>query len=315
MGKPRLGTTLKLLPNEGHANPMLTTKIEKLPPNECIGCPYSAVGLKISPIEGPDNRKSVVASIELPPFEEINTRLNIWVIMSQAHKTSYVGAAISTFELIGVHNILESIVPGHRCDKYPLPISNAFFGTANSIICSCKVLCFIMSSCTLERFFFMYFSMVIIFLKCFDSKLNRIVQLVVLPLLGKVTPLALVLLNCKLQELKCFKKMMTMEKYMTENISKVHDYIMNLNMKNKEAYVCESVGDSDRVVIASMAWNNWFNNIMNPNEFKGGDSSTNVRSYMCYTHYNPYVEPGTSSVAHCTILAVSSIDGNLSVVA
>ncbi|KAK8680022.1 hypothetical protein V6N13_108997 [Hibiscus sabdariffa] len=77
----------------------------------------------------------------------------------------------------------------------------------------------------------------------------------------------------------------------------------------------ESVGDSERVVTTPMAWNNWFHNIMNPNEFKGGDSSTNVGSYMDLTHYNPYVEPGSSSVAHCTVLEGSSIGGSSSVVA
>ncbi|KAK8679995.1 hypothetical protein V6N13_108950 [Hibiscus sabdariffa] len=79
--------------------------------------------------------------------------------------------------------------------------------------------------------------------------------------------------------------------------------------------LCESVGDSERVVVASMAWNNWFHNIMNPKEFKDGDRSTNVRSYMGLTHYNPYVELGGSSVAHCTIMTSSSVYGNSSVVA
>ncbi|KAK8679976.1 hypothetical protein V6N13_108931 [Hibiscus sabdariffa] len=121
--------------------------------------------------------------------------------------------------------------------------------------------------------------------------------------------------------------MMTMEKYMTKNLSKVHDDIMKLNMKIRKhrcgpitTYygICggsESVRDSEKVVVASIAWNKWFHNIINPNEFKGGYNSTNVRSYMCMTHYNPYVEPDSSSVAHCTVLAGSSIDGGSSVVA
>ncbi|KAK8680036.1 hypothetical protein V6N13_108991 [Hibiscus sabdariffa] len=181
MGNPRLGTTLELLLKEVHDNPMLTTTIKKLPPNDCLGCPYSAATLKLSPTEGSDNRKSTVASIELPPIEELDR-------------------------------------PGHGRGNYPLTISNAFTGTANTIIFSCKAL-------------------------------------------------------------------------------------------------CESVGDSERVVFTSMAWNNWFHNIMNPKEFKSGDRSTNVLSYMGLTHYNPYVEPGWSSVAHCTIMTSSSIDGNSSVVA
>ncbi|KAK8679996.1 hypothetical protein V6N13_108951 [Hibiscus sabdariffa] len=72
MGNPRLGTTLELLLNEVHDNPILTTTIEKLPPNDCLGCPYSAATLKLSPIEGSDNRKPAVASIELPPIEELD---------------------------------------------------------------------------------------------------------------------------------------------------------------------------------------------------------------------------------------------------
>ncbi|KAK8680026.1 hypothetical protein V6N13_108981 [Hibiscus sabdariffa] len=129
---------------------------------------------------------------------------------------------------------------------------------------------------------------------------------------------------------------MTMEKYMKKNISYIHDDIMKLDIKNKEALenlpllplpqgfttayygICgagESVGDSERIVTTSMAWNNWFHNIMNPNEFKGGDSSTNVGSYIDLTHYNPYVEPGSSSVAHCTVLEGSSIGDSSSVVA
>ncbi|KAK8680013.1 hypothetical protein V6N13_108968 [Hibiscus sabdariffa] len=180
MGNPRLGTTLELILNEVPDNPMLTTTIKKLLPNDCLGCPYSAATLKLSPIQGSDNQTSTVASIELPPIEDLDRP-------------------------------------------------------------------------------------------------------------GKVTPLGLVLLSSKL-------KGPTTAYYGVCGAS-------------------ESVGDSERVVVASMAWNNWFHNIMNPKEFKSGDRSTNVLSYMGLTHYNPYVEPGWSSVAHCTIMTSSSIDGNSSVVA
>ncbi|KAK8679999.1 hypothetical protein V6N13_108954 [Hibiscus sabdariffa] len=103
MGNPRLGTNLELLLKEVHDNPMLTTTIKKLPPSDCLGCPYSAATLKLSPIQGSDNKKSTVASIELPPIEELDR-------------------------------------PGHGRGNYPLTISNAFTGTANTIIFSCKAL-------------------------------------------------------------------------------------------------------------------------------------------------------------------------------
>ncbi|KAK8558159.1 hypothetical protein V6N13_073832 [Hibiscus sabdariffa] len=59
MGNPRLGITLELLPNEGHDSPMLKKTIEKLSPNECLGCLYSAAAFKLPPIEGPENCKSL----------------------------------------------------------------------------------------------------------------------------------------------------------------------------------------------------------------------------------------------------------------
>ncbi|KAK8680038.1 hypothetical protein V6N13_109012 [Hibiscus sabdariffa] len=72
MGNPRLGTTLELILNEVPDNPMLTTTIKKLLPNDCLGCSYSAATLKLSPIQGSDNQTSTVASIELPPIEDLD---------------------------------------------------------------------------------------------------------------------------------------------------------------------------------------------------------------------------------------------------
>ncbi|KAL4301710.1 hypothetical protein GQ457_10G019020 [Hibiscus cannabinus] len=57
------------------------------------------------------------------------------------------------------------------------------------------------------------------------------------------------------------------------------------------------IGDRERVTVASLDWDNWFHNLMNPNEFRSGDSNSSVRSYMSLTHYNPYARSGSSSVA------------------
>ncbi|KAL4303783.1 hypothetical protein GQ457_10G018980 [Hibiscus cannabinus] len=57
------------------------------------------------------------------------------------------------------------------------------------------------------------------------------------------------------------------------------------------------IGDRERVTVASLDWDNWFHNLMNPNEFRSGGSNSSVRSYMSLTHYNPYARSGSSSVA------------------
>ncbi|KAK8628862.1 hypothetical protein V6N13_009442 [Hibiscus sabdariffa] len=76
-----------------------------------------------------------------------------------------------------------------------------------------------------------------------------------------------------------------------------------------------NIGDSERVTAASKDWDNLFHNLMNPNEFRGGGSSSTVRSYMSLTHYNPYARSGSSSVAPHVELPSSSIGGNSSVAA
>ncbi|KAK8628864.1 hypothetical protein V6N13_009444 [Hibiscus sabdariffa] len=75
------------------------------------------------------------------------------------------------------------------------------------------------------------------------------------------------------------------------------------------------IGDSERVTANSKDWDNWFQNLMNPNEFRGGGSSSSVRSKMSLTHYNPYARSGSSSVVPHVILPGSSIGGSSSVVA
>ncbi|KAL4325008.1 hypothetical protein GQ457_11G031670 [Hibiscus cannabinus] len=59
------------------------------------------------------------------------------------------------------------------------------------------------------------------------------------------------------------------------------------------------VGESERIATTSMAWDNWVYNMMYPNKFKAGSSSSNnsIRSYMGLTHYNPYDHPRSSSAA------------------
>ncbi|KAK8632932.1 hypothetical protein V6N13_073311 [Hibiscus sabdariffa] len=67
------------------------------------------------------------------------------------------------------------------------------------------------------------------------------------------------------------------------------------------------IGDSKRVTAASLDWDNWFHNIMNPNKFRGGCSSSSVRSYMSLTPYNPYARSGSSSILPHVELPGSSI--------
>ncbi|KAL4325164.1 hypothetical protein GQ457_11G031960 [Hibiscus cannabinus] len=74
-----------------------------------------------------------------------------------------------------------------------------------------------------------------------------------------------------------------------------------------------AVGESERIAATSKAWDKWFHNIMNPNEFKGGGSNNSIRSYMGLTHYNTYDQPRRSSVAPhlglpCSLIGGSSID-------
>ncbi|KAK8698698.1 hypothetical protein V6N13_114807 [Hibiscus sabdariffa] len=75
------------------------------------------------------------------------------------------------------------------------------------------------------------------------------------------------------------------------------------------------IGDRERVTVASLDWDNWFHNLMNPNEFKGGGSNNSVRSYMSLTHYNPYARSGSSSVAPHVEPSGSSTGGSSSVAA
>ncbi|KAK8680019.1 hypothetical protein V6N13_108994 [Hibiscus sabdariffa] len=75
-----------------------------------------------------------------------------------------------------------------------------------------------------------------------------------------------------------------------------------------------AVGESERIAATSMAFDNWFHNIMNPNEFRGGGSSS-IRSYMGLPHYNPYDRPRSSSAAPHLGLPGSSVDGSSSVAA
>ncbi|KAK8698711.1 hypothetical protein V6N13_114820 [Hibiscus sabdariffa] len=75
------------------------------------------------------------------------------------------------------------------------------------------------------------------------------------------------------------------------------------------------IGDRERVTAASLDWDNWFHNLMNPNEFRGGGSSSSVRSYMSLTHYNPYARFGSSSVAPHVEPSGSSTGGSSSVAA
>ncbi|KAL4302134.1 hypothetical protein GQ457_10G012800 [Hibiscus cannabinus] len=75
------------------------------------------------------------------------------------------------------------------------------------------------------------------------------------------------------------------------------------------------IGDRERVTAASLDWDNWYHNLMNPNEFRGGGSSSSVRSYMSLTHYNPYARYGSSSVAPHVEQPGSSTGGSSSVAA
>ncbi|KAK8679980.1 hypothetical protein V6N13_108935 [Hibiscus sabdariffa] len=136
-----------------------------------------------------------------------------------------------------------------------------------------------------------------------------------------------------ISELQFSKKTMTVETYMEKKLSKVHNDLEKLNIKNKEAEAREfmlqmhhgkmlddfnvheleeliwfgetrrttirkRVGERERVAAMSMAWGNWFHNIMNPNEFRGGGSSVD----------------GSSSVAAQLGLPGSSIGGSSIVV-
>ncbi|KAL4324400.1 hypothetical protein GQ457_11G031890 [Hibiscus cannabinus] len=187
-------------------------------------------------------------------------------------------------------------------------------------------------------------------------------------------------------ELERSKKMITMEMYMAEQLSKVHRDLEKLNKKNREAEARQfmlqmhygkilddfnvheleelisfgetmrttirkrvefykqvpyssvspskgdvslqplpqgpiipyydidgaiaAVGESERIAATSKAWDKWFHNIMNPNEFKGGGSNNSIRSYMGLTHYNKYDQPRRSSVAPHLGLPCSSIGGS-----
>ncbi|KAK8558166.1 hypothetical protein V6N13_073839 [Hibiscus sabdariffa] len=200
MGNPRLHITLELLPNEGHVNPMLTTKIEKLSPNECLGFTYSAATYKLSPIEGPENCKR---------------------------------------------------------GNYLLTISYTFTGTANTIICSCRALC--------------------------PGDVHGGTTFQVGPSEGDVP----------------------LQPPPQGPVIPYYDI---------DGAIAD-VGESERIVATSKAWDNWFHNIMNPNEFRDGGRNRSIRCYMGLTHYNPYDRPHRSSAAPQLRLPGSSIGGSSSVAA
>ncbi|KAL4340233.1 hypothetical protein GQ457_08G017370 [Hibiscus cannabinus] len=74
-----------------------------------------------------------------------------------------------------------------------------------------------------------------------------------------------------------------------------------------------NIRDSEGVIAASKDCDNWFHNLMNPNEFRARGSSTTVQSYMSLTHYNPYARSASSSVVPHVELPGSSIGGSSSV--
>ncbi|KAK8632933.1 hypothetical protein V6N13_073312 [Hibiscus sabdariffa] len=57
------------------------------------------------------------------------------------------------------------------------------------------------------------------------------------------------------------------------------------------------IGDSERVTAASLDWDNWFHNIMNPNEFRGGGSSIGGSSSVAPQLIQPSSSIGGSSIA------------------
>ncbi|KAL4297216.1 hypothetical protein GQ457_12G012680 [Hibiscus cannabinus] len=60
-----------------------------------------------------------------------------------------------------------------------------------------------------------------------------------------------------------------------------------------------------------LLWDNWFQNIMKADDFRGGANDNIIRSDVGLTHYNPYA--GTSSVSLHLGLTGSSYDGSTSV--
>ncbi|KAK8558162.1 hypothetical protein V6N13_073835 [Hibiscus sabdariffa] len=74
-----------------------------------------------------------------------------------------------------------------------------------------------------------------------------------------------------------------------------------------------AIRESEMMAATSKAWDNWFHNIMNPNESRGGGSNRSIRSYMGLTHYNPNDQPHRSSVAPHLGLPRSSIGGSSSI--
>ncbi|KAK8708593.1 hypothetical protein V6N13_059631 [Hibiscus sabdariffa] len=66
-----------------------------------------------------------------------------------------------------------------------------------------------------------------------------------------------------------------------------------------------------RATAEPLLWDNWFHNIMNADEFRGGANGSSVRSDMRLTHYNPYA--GSSSVSLHLRLPGSSHDGSSSI--
>ncbi|KAK8628866.1 hypothetical protein V6N13_009446 [Hibiscus sabdariffa] len=56
------------------------------------------------------------------------------------------------------------------------------------------------------------------------------------------------------------------------------------------------IGDSERVTAASKDWDNWFHNLMNPNEFRGGGSSIGGSSSVVVQLVQPCALIGGSSI-------------------
>ncbi|KAK8698708.1 hypothetical protein V6N13_114817 [Hibiscus sabdariffa] len=74
------------------------------------------------------------------------------------------------------------------------------------------------------------------------------------------------------------------------------------------------IGDRERVTVASLDWDNWFHNLMNPNEFKGGGSSTGGSSSVAAQLVQPCSSIGGTSIAAVADLGLRGplIGGNSS---
>ncbi|KAE8708832.1 hypothetical protein F3Y22_tig00110332pilonHSYRG00346 [Hibiscus syriacus] len=66
---------------------------------------------------------------------------------------------------------------------------------------------------------------------------------------------------------------------------------------NETGSVSANIEDNKRKSIEPLSWDDWFHNIMNSNEFRGGASSSSVRGDMNLTHYGSYVMSKSLNVA------------------